>query len=102
MESTTNNKVVLGGFAGADAEVKIISATQKLARVRLAVSDYYRTASGDEVKNTQWFNLVFWNAKADYAELNIKKGSRVQIEGRLTSNSYEGKDGAKLLYMMLM
>jgi len=94
MENVTN-KVVLGGFAGADAEVKKISATQKVAKVRLAVNDYYKNASGEEIKNTQWFNLTFWNAKADVAEQKIKKGTYLTIEGRLLNNFYEAKDGSK-------
>ncbi|GGI24368.1 single-stranded DNA-binding protein [Pedobacter mendelii] len=94
MENVTN-KVVLSGFAGADAAVKDLSGTQKLAKVRLAVNDYYKNASGEEVKNTQWFTLTFWNAKADFAEAQIKKGTRLTIEGRLVNNIYEGKDGSK-------
>lgn len=89
------NKVVLSGFAGSDAEVKSISGTQKLARVNLAVNEYYKNAAGEEVKKTQWFSLTFWNAKADLAELKIKKGSRLTIEGRLQTGSYEAKDGTK-------
>ncbi|WP_316832867.1 single-stranded DNA-binding protein [Pedobacter aquatilis] len=94
MESVTN-KVVLSGFAGADAEVKNLSGTQKLAKVRLAVNDYHKNTSGEEVKNTQWFTLTFWNAKADFAEREIKKGTRLTIEGRLVNNFYEAKDGTK-------
>lgn len=90
-----NNKVVLSGFAGADAEIKFFSEKQKLAKVRLAVNDYYKNTSGEEVKNTQWFNLTFWNAKADFAEKEIKKGTKLTIEGRLVNNFYEAKDGSK-------
>ena len=89
------NKVTLVGFAGSDVEVKVISGNQKLARVNLAVNEYYRNAAGEEVKKTQWFNLTFWNAKADLAEEQIKKGTRLTIEGRLQTGSYEAKDGTK-------
>ncbi len=41
MESTIN-KVVLSGFAGADVEVKNVSGNQKLARVNLAVNEYFK------------------------------------------------------------
>ncbi len=89
------NKVTLVGFAGSDVEVKVISGNQKLARVNLAVNEYYRNAAGEEVKKTQWFNLTVWNAKADLAEEQIKKGTRLTIEGRLQTGSYEAKDGTK-------
>ncbi len=94
MESAIN-KVVLSGFAGADAEIKILSGNQKLARVNLAVNEYYKNTAGEEIKKTQWFTLTFWNAKADIAEMQIKKGTRLTVEGRLQSGSYEAKDGTK-------
>ncbi|WP_316736180.1 single-stranded DNA-binding protein [Pedobacter aquatilis] len=94
MENVTN-RVTLSGFAGADAEIKKLSEKQKLAKVRLAVNEYYKNGSGEEVKTTQWFNLTFWNAKADFAEKHIIKGTYLSIEGRLVNNFYESKDGSK-------
>mgnify|MGYP003577232019 CR=1 FL=1 len=89
------NKVVLSGFAGADAELKIFAGNQKLAKVNLAVNEYHRTVTGEEAKKTQWFSLVFWNAKAEAAVEQIKKGTRISVEGRLQTGSYEAKDGTK-------
>lgn len=89
------NKVVLTGFAGSDTEVKVLAGNQKLARVNLAVNEYYKNAAGEEVKKTQWFSLTFWNAKADLAAAQIKKGTRLTIEGKLQTGSYEAKDGSK-------
>jgi len=94
MESTIN-KVVLSGFAGADAEVKNVSGNQKLARVNLAVNEYFKNASGEETKRTHWFTLTFWNDKADLAVAQIKKGTRLTIEGKLITGSYVAKDGIK-------
>ncbi|WP_421944555.1 single-stranded DNA-binding protein [Pedobacter sp.] len=94
MEAITN-KVELSGFAGADAEIKNLSGKQKLAKVQLAVNDFYKTSSGQEVKKTQWFTLTFWGAEAELAEKIIKKGTHISIEGRLLNNFYEAKDGSK-------
>jgi single-strand DNA-binding protein len=94
MESAIN-KVVLSGFAGADVELKTLSGNQKLAKVSLAVHEYYKTAAGEESNKTQWFNLVFWNAKAELAAQQIKKGTKFSIEGKLQTGSYEAKDGTK-------
>jgi single-strand DNA-binding protein len=73
MESAIN-KVVLSGFAGADAEIKTFG-NQKLARVNLAINESYRNSAGEDIKKVQWFNLTFWNAKADIAEAQVKKGT---------------------------
>lgn len=94
MENVTN-KVVLSGFAGADAEVKVLGGNQKLCRVSLAVNESYRSTAGEEVRKTQWFTLTFWNAKADLAVEKIKKGTPLTIEGKLQTGSYEAKDGSK-------
>lgn len=91
----TVNKVVLSGFAGGDAEVKVLAGNQKVARVNLAVNEHYKTAAGEEMKKTQWFSLLFWNVKAELAEVQIKKGSYITIEGRLQNGSYAAKDGSK-------
>lgn len=96
MESASN-KVVLSGFAGADAEVKNVG-SQKLAKVRLAINESYRNSSGEDIKKVQWFNLVFWNAKADIAEAQIRKGTALTVEGKLQNNSYDAKDGGKRYY----
>ncbi|WP_131535843.1 single-stranded DNA-binding protein [Pedobacter nototheniae] len=89
------NKVVLSGFAGADVEVKKLSGNLKLARVNLAVNETYKNSLGEEVKKTQWFTLIFWNAKAEMAEIEIKKGTNITVEGRLQCGSYDAKDGSK-------
>ncbi|MCX2574654.1 single-stranded DNA-binding protein [Pedobacter sandarakinus] len=94
MESAIN-KVVLSGFAGADAELKNLSGNQRIAKVSLAVNEFYKTTSGEEVKKTQWFTLTFWNDKADLAAAQIKKGTHFAIEGKLLSGSYVAKDGSK-------
>ena len=88
------NKVILTGFAGGDAEVRNVSGNQRVAKVSLAVIEGFRN-SGDDLRKTQWFNLTFWNARADIAEAKIKKGVRFSIEGRLQTGSYEAKDGTK-------
>lgn len=90
-----SNKVVLSGFAGSDTELKTVGNNQKLARVNVAVNEYYKNYAGEEVKNTQWFTLTFWGAKAELAAEQIKKGTRFSIEGRLNNNSYETKEGTK-------
>jgi single-strand DNA-binding protein len=93
MESAVN-KVVLSGFAGADAEVKIVG-PHKMAKVNLAINEAYKNASGEEMKKVNWFTLTFWNAKAELAEAQIKKGTGLTVEGRLEAVIYDGKDGKK-------
>jgi single-strand DNA-binding protein len=89
------NKVFLKGYAGADAEVRNLPSQQKLARVNLAVTEHYKNSLGEDIKKTQWFTLIFWNAEAGVAETQIKKGTWFSIVGRMHTNNYEAKDGTK-------
>lgn len=89
------NKVVLSGVAGADVEVKLLTGKQRVAKVNLAVHESFRNTAGEVNERTNWFHLTFWNDKADLASELIKKGSKVSIEGRLKTGSYEAKDGSK-------
>lgn len=92
---TEINKVVLSGYAGADVTLKTLANNQKLAQVSIAVNEYSTSKKGEEIKKTNWFNLSFWNANADLAAQEIKKGSFITIEGKLQTGSYEAKDGSK-------
>ena len=44
---------------------------------------------------TYWHNVVAWNKTAEIAEKYLEKGKEVAIEGKLTSRSYEDKEGIK-------
>jgi len=61
----------------------------------LAVHEAYKNAAGEDVKNTNWFTLTFWNAKADLAEEQLKKGTGLSVCGRLQVRGYDAKDGSK-------
>ncbi|MGF1922914.1 MAG: single-stranded DNA-binding protein [Bacteroidia bacterium] len=89
------NSVRLVGFAGSDLIVTPFENDKKVARVSVAINEYYRTKTGEESKQTQWFNLVFWNAKADEAVQLIKKGAEIAVQGKLVSQIYTTKDGQK-------
>lgn len=89
------NSVRLVGFAGSDLNVTPFETGKKVARVSVAINEYYKTKTGEESKQTQWFNLVFWNAKVDEAVKLIKKGAEIAVEGKLASQIYITKDGQK-------
>lgn len=89
------NSVRLVGFAGSDLIVTPFENDKKVARVSVAINEYFRTKTGEESRQTQWFNLVFWNAKADMAIALIKKGVEVAVEGKLVSQIYVTKDGQR-------
>lgn len=81
------------GYAGSDPVVINFANEKRMARISIAVNEFYKNAVGDAVNQTQWFSLIFWNKKVDLVENIIKKGSRFSIEGKLNTQSYTDKKG---------
>jgi single-strand DNA-binding protein len=89
------NKVQLIGHLGGNPEVKNLEGGKTLARFSVATNDVYYNSKGEKVEDTQWHNLIAWGKTAEIAEKYLKKGSEVAIEGKLTSRSYDDKEGNK-------
>ena len=89
------NKVQLIGHLGQDPEVLTLESGKKLAKFSIATNDYYYNKSGDKIEDTQWHNIVAWGKTADIIEKYVNKGQEVAVDGKLTSRSYEDKEGVK-------
>ena len=89
------NKVQLIGNLGNDPEIIAMENGSKLAKFSMATNESYKNANGERVTETQWHNIVAWGKTAEIAENYLVKGKEIAIEGKLTSRSYETKDGDK-------
>lgn len=89
------NKVILVGNLGKDPEVRHLDNGRAVANFTLATSEVYKNREGERVTNTEWHNIVLWTPFAEIAEKYLKKGKQVYIEGKLTTRSYDDKDGNK-------
>ncbi|MFT4699079.1 MAG: single-strand DNA-binding protein [Flavobacteriaceae bacterium] len=93
--STLRNKVQLIGNLGNDPEIITLDSGKKLAKFNIATNETYKNAQGEKVTDTQWHNVVAWGKTAEIIETYITKGKEVAVEGKLTSRSYEDKEGQK-------
>ncbi|NOR27090.1 MAG: single-stranded DNA-binding protein [Lutibacter sp.] len=93
--STLRNKVQLIGNLGNNPEIITLDSGKKLAKFSLATNESYKNTQGEKVTETQWHNLVAWNNTAEIIEKYLEKGKEIAIEGKLTSRSYETKEGEK-------
>ncbi|WP_129717974.1 single-stranded DNA-binding protein [Pedobacter sp. SYP-B3415] len=91
---TTKNSLRIMGRTGSDLQVIELANNKRLAKVSLAVNDYFGP-TGNQTKQTDWFNLLFWNDQVALAEQLIRKGAAYQVEGRVRVNTYDGRDGIK-------
>lgn len=93
--STLRNKVQLIGNLGNDPEIVNLESGKKLAKFSIATNESYKNADGEKVTDTQWHNVVAWGKTAEIIEKFVTKGKEIAIEGKLTSRSYDDKDGQK-------
>lgn len=89
------NSVRLIGNLGGNPEVKSLEKGNKVAKFTLATNETYSDKDGKKVTDTQWHNIIAWGKTAEIVEEFLTKGSEVAIEGKLTTRSYEGKEGDK-------
>ena len=90
-----SNNVTLIGNLGSDINLRQTAAGQTVGSVNLAVSRTYTPKNGEAVKETNWFRLTAWAQTAERMAKQAGRGTRLLVEGRLKSGSYEGKDGIK-------
>jgi single-strand DNA-binding protein len=93
--STLRNKVQLIGNVGREPEIVNLESGKKLAKFSLATNENYKNLKGDLVKDTQWHNIIAWGKTAELIEKYVNKGKEVGIEGKLTSRSWDDKEGNK-------
>jgi single-strand DNA-binding protein len=89
------NSVQLIGNLGADPEVKKFDNGKMLARLKVATHESYYNQKGEKVQDTQWHNVTVWGKTAEIAEKYLNKGQEIALEGKLTTNTWEDKEGVK-------
>ena len=93
--NTLRNKVQLIGNLGMNPEVRDLESGSKMAKFTLATNESYTNKEGDRITDTQWHNIVAWGKTAELMDQLLAKGKEVMIEGKLTSRSYDDKEGVK-------
>ena len=95
---TPTNSVQLIGNVGTKPELKSIKSGATLAKFTLATNEFYTNAQGEKVQETQWHKIVAWGKIAEWMANKLNKGTEVLINGKITYNSYDGKDGKPVYY----
>ena len=83
------NHVTLIGNLGNAPELKTTSNGKQVAKFSIAVNE--KRGGADK---TDWFNITAWEKTAEACAKYLVKGSKVCVQGRLQTGSYE-KDGIK-------
>src|SRR5690554_3784619 len=89
------NKVQLIGRLGQDPEIINFANGDKLAKFSLATDDSYKDKEGKKVERTDWHNIVVKGGLVKVVENYVNKGQEIALEGKLTTRTWEDKEGNK-------
>lgn len=90
------NKAELIGNLVGDPAAKKLPSGKSVVRFRLATNTPWVGARHKDARDfVDYHEIIAFGKLADVAAKYLKKGDKVYVDGRLTSRSWQGKDGAK-------
>lgn len=89
------NKVTLLGNVGQDPELKQTAGGTAVTTLNLATNEVWKDNYGNNQERTEWHRVVMWRKQAEIACEYLRKGSKVYLEGRLQTRTWNDKDGVK-------
>ncbi len=92
------NKVILLGNVGKDPEIRSTAGGAIVANFTLATSDRFQDAQGNWQDRTEWHTLVAFKRTAEIIRDYVKKGSKLYVEGKLQTRSWDDKESGVKKY----
>lgn len=89
------NRVQLIGNLTRDPEVRNTSGGRAVVNYSVATSRKWTDAAGQAKDQTEFHNIVVFGKLAEICAQYLRKGSKVYVDGRLQTSSWEGEDGVK-------
>jgi len=89
------NKVHIIGNMTRDPELRTIPSGQSVTNFGVATNRRYKNSQGELVEDTQFHEVVAWGKLAEIITQIFHKGSKIYVEGRLQTRSWEAQDGSK-------
>ncbi len=89
------NKVILIGNLGRDPELRYTPSGQPVATFSLATTERWNDRNGQRQDRTEWHNIVAWGKLGELVNQYLKKGRSAYVEGRISTRSWDDKDGNK-------
>ncbi len=85
------NKAILVGHVGQDPEVRSMQNNKSMASFSVATMEKWKDKdSGERKEKTEWHRVVCFNEKlVDVIKRYVKKGSKVYVEGQITSRKWD-------------
>jgi single-strand DNA-binding protein len=92
------NKVILLGNVGKDPEIRATPGGTMVASFSLATTDRTKDQSGNWTDRTEWHSLVAFQRTAEIIRDYVKKGSKLYVEGKIQTRSWDDKTSGEKKY----
>ena len=92
------NKVILLGNVGKEPEIKSTPGGMTIATFSIATSDRAKGKDGNYEDRTEWHNLVAFQRTAEIVRDYVKKGSKLYVEGKIQTRSWDDKTSGEKKY----
>ena len=90
------NKVLLIGNLTRDPELRSTPSGQSVANFAIATNRVWKDPqSGEKKEAVEFHNIVVWRRLAEIAGQYLRKGSKIFLEGRLQTRSWQDQSGTK-------
>ncbi|OKY75510.1 MAG: single-stranded DNA-binding protein [Desulfobulbaceae bacterium DB1] len=89
------NKAIIIGNLGTDPEIRYTQSGTAMANFSVATTEKWKGQDGQMQEQTEWHRIVAFSRLAEICGEYLSKGSKVYIEGRIQTRSWEDKDGNK-------
>jgi len=87
------NVVALVGRLVADPELRYTPSGVAVTTLRIAVDRRFKSESGE--RESDFFDVIAWRQRAEYAANYLVKGQRIAVSGSLQTRSWVQQDGQK-------
>src|SRR5437016_14664602 len=92
------NKVILVGNVGKDPEVKYSPSGIPVADFSVATNERFKDRNDEWQERTEWHSIVAWQRLAEIVGEYVAKGSKVYVEGKLQTSTWEDKQSGERKY----
>lgn len=92
------NKVQLIGNLTRDPEVRYTGSGAAVATFSVATNRSWKNKDGEVQEAVEFHNIVAWSKLAEICQQLLKKGSKVYVEGSLTTRSWDDEETGKKNY----
>jgi single-strand DNA-binding protein len=92
-----NTAIIIGNLTR-DPELKSLPNGTKVANFSVATNRTWKNKEGQKMEDVEFHNIVVFGRQAETSAQYLKKGSRVLVEGRLQTSSWEDTATGKKMY----